>query len=77
MTEQKLFETFYTIIDKGTGKQITDFFNEQFNDAKKNKKDMEFLQKALEKHKKHKMTYEKREMFETFIDIVNEELQKM
>ena len=72
-----MFEAFYTMIDKGTGRKITDFFNEQLNSARQNKEQMIFLQKSLKLHKNVTMCYEKRDMFNTFYSLVSEELQKM
>ena len=77
MTEQELFEAFFTVISNGTGRQITDFFNEQLNKAKENEDEMIFLQKSLDIHKQNKMCYESREIFNSLSKIVREELRKM
>ena len=71
MTEQELFEAFFTVVEKGTGRDVTDFFNEQLNKVKGNKEGVIFLQKSLALYKEHNMCYEHREIFETLKGIVD------
>ena len=77
MTEQELFEAFYSVIAHGNGKQIADFLNKQLQMAKKNKDDLIFLHTALNKYRHCDMIYEEKEIFEHVIGIGGEELQKM
>ena len=69
MTHEELFQCFYSVIDKGSGKEITTFFNEQLNKAKGSDEDLEFLKRALEyyKHYRSEMTFETKDIFETLV----------
>lgn len=78
MTHEELFECFYSVIDKGSGKEIATFFNEQLDKAKGSDEDLEFLRRALEYHKHYRseMTYEVKDIFETLTKEVRKHERK-
>ena len=69
MNYQEMFECFYDVISKGSGNEITKFFNDELNKSKDNKNRLVLLKKALLYHENFasEMTYEQKDVFETLI----------
>ena len=60
MTHEELFEAFYNVVAKETGKECIKFFNEQLEKAKNNEEDLQFLLLAIRKYRSRNMIYEER-----------------
>ena len=78
MKQDELFECFYSVIDKGSGKEIATFFNEQLDKAKGSDEDLDALKDALQQYKKvnSQITEEMRDIFKTLIEEVNKHKRK-
>ena len=76
LTHEELFEAFYNVVAKETGKECIKFFNEQLEKAKNNEEDLQFLLLAIRKYRSRNMIYEEEDIFRTFEKEIRRELER-
>lgn len=76
MKHQEMFEAFYSIVSKGTGKECADFFNNQLEKAKGNEEELRFLLNSLRCHHHKGLIFEEADIFKTFENIIREEIER-
>lgn len=71
----ELYEAFYSVITNGTGREAVDFFNQQLGNAKDDIDKLRLLNAALRKARFKDMSFEDKQIFKKFTEIVFNEIK--
>ena len=77
INENELYGAFYSVINNGSGDEITEFFRSLFDEAKGDNKKLLSLESALTRFDRKEMNFETKNIVCTLLSIVMDEISNM
>ena len=77
INENELYGAFYSVINNGSGDEITEFFRSLFDEAKGDNKKLLSPESALTRFDRKEMNFETKNIVCTLLSIVMDEISNM